>query len=371
MKIVIVGGHLSPALAVIDALPKDTKVLFIGRKYTFEGDRAFSLEYKTILSLKISFAPITTGRLQRKFTKYTIISLFKFPYGFIQSFFLLLNFNPDVVLGFGGYVSLPVMLAAFFLRMPIVIHEQTLEAGLSNRIIAFFAKKVCISWESSRKFFPQEKTVLTGNPIRQFRIKNLELRIKGENQNLPIIYITGGSSGSHFINVLVEDCIKKLLEKFTIIHQTGDAQEYRDFGHLKILAGTLSPQFRSRYILKKFIDPKDVGLVLQNADLVVSRSGISTITELLFFEKPSLLIPLAFSQNSEQIKNALFFKRQGLGEFVTEDPLDSNKFLQLILEMFNNISKYKKIPTKNNFVNKNAAQKIIEVVEYAKKNKKE
>ncbi|MEK7451076.1 MAG: glycosyltransferase, partial [Patescibacteria group bacterium] len=164
MRVIIIGGHLSPALSIIEKLPKTDKVLFIGRKYVFEGDQALSLEYKTIQSLKIPFVNLITGRLQRKFTKHTIPSLLKLPYGFMRSILALIKFQPDVVLSFGGYLSFPVVLSAFLLRIPIVIHEQTLEAGLANKILSVFAKKICISWETSRKFFPKGKIVLTGNP---------------------------------------------------------------------------------------------------------------------------------------------------------------------------------------------------------------
>src|SRR3989344_4276520 len=129
MKLVIIGGHLSPALSVIESISKGTEILFIGRKHSFEGDKAVSLEYKTIHSLGIKFRTIVSGRLQRKITRHTINSLFKFPIGIIQSLFILLKFKPDVVIGFGGYLSLPVAIVSFLLRIPVVIREQTLEAG--------------------------------------------------------------------------------------------------------------------------------------------------------------------------------------------------------------------------------------------------
>ena len=111
MRVIIIGGHLSPALSIIEKLPKTDKVLFIGRKYVFEGDQALSLEYKTIQSLKIPFVNLITGRLQRKFTKHTIPSLLKLPYGFMRSILALIKFQPDVVLSFGGYLSFPVVLS--------------------------------------------------------------------------------------------------------------------------------------------------------------------------------------------------------------------------------------------------------------------
>ncbi|MBI4096937.1 MAG: glycosyltransferase [Candidatus Levybacteria bacterium] len=172
MNVAIIGGHLSPALAVIDAKPSGVDVLFIGRKHALEGDQARSFEEKVISEKGIPFHALTTGRLQRKLTRHTMVSLFKLPYGAVQAFSLLGKTKPDVILSFGSYVSLPVVIAASMRNIPVVIHEQTLEAGLANKIAARFATKICISWESSMPFFPREKTVLTGNPIREFRIKN-------------------------------------------------------------------------------------------------------------------------------------------------------------------------------------------------------
>src|SRR3990167_7469395 len=132
MRIIIIGGHLSPALSVIDSLPKDWEILFVSGKYVFEGEKSLSLEYKTIDNLKIPFEEISTGRLQRKFSKNTIPSLLKLPSGFFKALSILKKFRPDVVLGFGGYLQIPVVFASFFLKIPVVLHEQTLESGFSN-----------------------------------------------------------------------------------------------------------------------------------------------------------------------------------------------------------------------------------------------
>lgn len=374
MKIVIIGGHLSPALCVMDALPKDAKTLFIGRKYALEGDSALSLEYKTITRLNIPFVGLNTGRLQRKLTRFTLFSLLKLPFGIIKSFFILIGFRPDVVVGFGGYVSIPVILCAFMLKIPVVIHEQTMEAGLANRLISRFAKKICISWNSSRKYFPKDKVVLTGNPIRKFPILNPQLYISESifNNKLPTIYVTGGSSGSHFINVLMKGIIEELLKKYNIIHQVGDAHEYHDFDNLEQLRESLPEKFHDNYILKKFIDPSEVGELIKSSSLIISRSGMNIVTELLYFEKPALLIPLPFSQNNEQLKNAKFLEKIGIGKVLQQNILSSKKLFQEINLMFHNLDNYK--VNKNELENmsyKNATQNIISVINYVTKEKRE
>jgi len=366
MKIILIGGHLAPALSVLEALPKDAQVLFIGRKYAMEGDNALSLEYKTMTSLKIPFIGLNTGRWQRKLTKYTLLSLLKIPFGVIKAFLILIRFRPDIVVGFGGYVSIPVIFCASLLRIPVVIHEQTLGAGLANKLVSRFAKKICISWNSSKEYFPKDKIVMTGNPIRKFPILNAKFSLF--KNNLPTIYITGGSLGSHVINILIEGIISELLEKYNIIHQAGDTCEYRDFERLEELKMNLPEELRDNYILKKFIDPSQIGDILNLSSVVISRSGMNTVTELIYFEKPALLIPLPFSQNNEQLKNAEFLEKIGLGIVLSQSKVNQKKLLQTIELIFRNIKKYK--INKKEFKGlsgKNAAQNIISVINHVYK----
>ncbi|MDP3726757.1 MAG: UDP-N-acetylglucosamine--N-acetylmuramyl-(pentapeptide) pyrophosphoryl-undecaprenol N-acetylglucosamine transferase [bacterium] len=369
MKLVIAGGHLSPLLAVVDALSVNDSVLVVGRKHGFEGDSAISLEHQTLFDKNISFKSISTGRWQRRFTSHTFTSLLKLPYGFFQAFLILKEFAPDVVLSFGGYIGLPVTLASFLLRIPVVIHEQTQEAGIANRIASIWARKVCISWENSGRFFPKSKTVFTGNPIRKFSISNLQARraklcvFPISNERLPLIYITGGSAGSHAINLLVEECLERLLQKYRVIHQTGDAQKYRDFYRLQKLKDSLDKTLKARYHLTKFVKPEDVGSIFSRADLVVSRSGINTVIELLFFEKPSLLIPLTFSADNEQLKNALFLKEAGLAEVAPQDGFNSVTLCELIVLMIRNKNKYKTSQNYKDMVREDAAGRIADILQ--------
>jgi len=382
MKLLIVaggGGHFAPALAVIDALAKDWEVMVVGRKYAFEGDKTLSLEYQTAQKLGITFTSLTTGRLQRKFTRHTLQSLVKIPVGFTQAIQILQNYQPDVVLSFGGYVSVPVVLASALLRIPIVVHEQILGAGLANKIAATFARKVCISWEQSRQFFSQDKVVLTGNPIRVIASKAKQSQDNGiatllsvvRNDEKKIIYITGGSGGAHAINVLIEECLEKLLQKYTLIHQTGDAKEFGDFDRLTKKKDALPSNLKQRYLLTKFVNPSEVGTILERADLIISRSGINTVTELLAFGKPCLLIPLPYGQRNEQLTNALFVKQLGLGEVAQQQTLTGEKLAIVLDTMMHNLEKYTKQSSHaKKLLQADAAQKIISVIANAQKEKK-
>lgn len=357
MKIVVTGGHLSPAFSIIERLPKESEVLIIGRKHTFEGDSHLSFEYQTASAKNIPFRAITTGRLQREFTKHTIPSLLKVPKGFWQSYSILSSFKPNIVVSFGGYVSVPVVLAAYALKIPIVIHEQTLGAGLANKFAAKFAKKICISWERSARFFPKEKTVLTGNPIREFRVQTSDFRVP--EGKLPILYITGGSSGSHAINVLVEKNLKALLEKFRIIHQTGDAWEFKDFDRITKQVLTFPKKLQERYKLVKFVSQDHIAEIFSKSDFVLSRSGINTITELLYFKKPALLIPL----NKEQKENAEYFKSLGVGDYLDQKTLASSDFYNHLISFYEKLPIYrKKTDEVSQVVVSNAVDKILAVI---------
>lgn len=341
MKVVLIGGHLAPALAVMDAFAEDVTCYFIGRKYGFEGDKAITLEYQTITSRNIPFFALTTGRLQRHFSIHTIPSLFKFPYGIYQAITYLSKIKPDVVVGFGGYLSVSVALAARLLNIPIIIHEQTLGLGLANKIIAPFAAKVCVSWEATQKILNSNSVILTGNPIRDEIVHPVVPSIVSDlTFDKPMIYITGGSSGSHAINQLIEGCLIELLQKYYVIHQTGDSKQFNDYDRLLAKKNSLAKELQDRYILKKFIDPKEVGFWFQKSAVIISRSGVNTVTELLYLKKPALLIPLPYAQAQEQLKNAQMLVDFGLGEIVTQGQITSPALYDKIEAMITHQNMY-------------------------------
>lgn len=359
MKIVITGGHLTPALSVIEELGSDAEILYVGRKYALEGDRATSLEYETITQKGINFAALKTGRIQRVLTRHTLPSLAKIPVGLAQAGLILIRFKPDVVVGFGGYVSVPVIFAAKILKIPIVIHEQTLEVGFANKLVSKFANKICISFETSRKHFPKDKTVFTGNPIRK-TILHPRKKILLES-NDPTIYITGGSLGSHAINMLVEKCLSEMLNKYSVIHQTGSSLQFKDFEKMVILKEGLNIDKRNKYLVSKHFLPEEIGEILKISKLVVARAGINTVSELVALQKPSYLIPLPVSQKNEQMKNALFLKNLGLGEIGHQQFLTPELFLSEINDMMQNLDNYKLKSLKSHFP-KNSAAKIVQVI---------
>lgn len=372
MKVALIGGHLSPALAVLDELTAEDHVIFFGRKYAFTGDTTPTLEYQTITSRGIPFIAMRAGRFQRKLTLSSILSLGNMFLGFFQSLFALRKHQPDVVVGFGGYVSVPLGLAAKTLGIPLVIHEQTLEVGLANKVLSSVADRVCISWEESKRFFDASKTVLTGNPMKLSTRTQKKAAILSavSTEKLPLLYVTGGSTGSHGVNILLEKALPTLLEQFRIIHQTGDAKEYGDFTRLSAVRNDLSDRLRERYTLSKFISPDEVGSVMQAADIIVGRSGINTVTEILYFGKPALFIPLPYGQKNEQLKNAQFVQSVGLAEIVDQATATPEELTERLLRMKESLAQYQsKAEKARSLVNPQAAEKIYEVLTYVAKKK--
>lgn len=344
-KIILTGGHLSPMLAVLSVLEKKADVVVVGRRYGFESDTAESLEYQVVVQKNIKFYDIRAARLQRKLTKYTIPSMLRFPQSIFRAISILNKEKPQLVLTFGGYIALPVSMAAYIKRIPVVMHEQTLHAGLANKLISKFARLIFISFATSATYFPKSKTILTGNPVRP------EIFNARESFEIPsgrkVILIIGGSSGSHRINLLIEQALPELLLRYTLIHQTGDAQEFKDYDRLNSLKKKLSVTKKQHYIIMKFINPAEIGWAYHSADIVLSRSGINTVTELISLHKKALLIPLPYAQNNEQKKNAEYFVGQGLGEILEEKDMNVENLINKLDELLE-LHVEKGMPSKNN-----------------------
>lgn len=333
MKVLVTGAHFTPAVAVIEELKKrpNIEVVYVGRQTTLEGDQTQSIESKILPSLGVKFIPLTTGRLQRAFTIYTIPSLLKIPIGLFQSLYIVLTEKPDVILSFGGYVSVPIVLMGWLASVPIMLHEQTLVSGLANKICSLFADKIAVSFEESE--LKGEKVILTGNPIRQ-QITQITNKQKSTK---PVVLIAGGNQGSHTINLAIEQCLPKLLKIALVYHQTGDSK-FQDFERLSKISKLLACAIKNdNYQLFKFID-KGWEKILAKSDLVVSRAGINTLTELAFLGKPVLLIPLPNITNDEQNKNAKYFKELGLARILSQSKLTGENLLKEIQFMLNHLS---------------------------------
>jgi len=367
-KIVITGGHATPAIAVIKKLLEQGNwdVHFLGRRYETEGEQSLSLEAKQIPELGVRFYPLTAGKWKPKLRHWALADFCRLPYGFLQSLYYLVKIRPQVILSFGGYLSVPVVIAGWFLRIPSLTHEQTTVVGMGTNINQYFSKKIAVSWPDLSWRFPSNKVVLTGNPIsHEFLRKDESIwRLFHFNRRLPLILITGGKQGSHAINEAVSECLYPLLSKYNIFHQTGHQQGTGDFEKLENKRTKLPVRAQKRYHLKKFLYGREWGTLLAKADLVISRSGINILTELASLGKPMLLVPFPWLYHNEQYSNAVFFKKRGVAEIILQQQLTPNRLCREIEKMFADMNTYRRNGNKiKKLVKKDAAQKIIEEIQ--------
>lgn len=327
MKVLLTGAHFTPAEAVIEELKKNLKlsIVYVGRATTQEGDPTPSQESKVLCNSGIKFIPIITGRFQREFTLYTVLSLLKIPIGLIQSVYIILTERPNVIVSFGGYVAVPIVLAGWLFSIPIMIHEQTLVSGLANKISGFFASKIAVSFPSRRL---DQKTMLTGNPIR----RQILISKKNNHNKIPIVLISGGNQGSHILNMAVAGILDKLTKIAYVVHVTGDSK-FHDFERLE-------KRQKDRYQVKKWIG-MEWAKILSKADLVICRAGINTLTELAYLMVPALVIPFEPLYQDEQKKNAKFFAEAGLVQILPQSELTANTLLKHVGRMLKDLDHLK------------------------------
>lgn len=335
-KLILTGGHAATtAVAVVEEIKsqgKDWKIYWIGVKNAIEGKKIVTLESEVLPRLGVKFLPLTTGRLQRKFTFWTIPSLFKIPMGFVQSFIYLLEIKPKAVLSFGGFAAFPVVFCAKMLRIPVIIHEQTSAAGRANLASAKFATKITLAREESRKLFPNSDCEVIGNPV----MKDIKkVKPLGKLKSTPVIFVTGGSRGSQSINEALEKILKPLLAKYKLIHQTGGL-DYLKFSDLK----QKFPQaLRDNYEVFIRVNPLDVSKMYSRATVIVSRAGANTTSEIMMVKRPAVLIPLPISYLDEQTKNANIAKKFGIAEIIPQDKLTSESLMNAIEKLILNLDK--------------------------------
>lgn len=274
---------------------------YIGHIYPSENH----ILHTIIPKLKVNFHQIEGGKLDRRYLPNTIRGLPKTINAIFSSLKIIKKIKPDVIVSFGGYISVPVIIAGYLQHVPSITHEQTTTISLSTRINSFFVNKIALSFKepTNNPNLPQDKTVITGNLLRSdiYRQKSPKYKILNNVvSKYPLIYITGGNQGSSPINYIIEKVIRKIAQKYTIIHHTGKI----DYPHFK-------EKFvgEKNYYPTEFVDLEDIGWVLNNAKIIIGRSGANTCQEIVALEKKSILIPLPVSQQDEQLLNAVWTKK--------------------------------------------------------------
>lgn len=327
-RIVLTGGgtagHVTPNIALLPKL-KDLgyDIHYIG---SYQG-----IEKKLIEACDIPYYGISSGKLRRYFDLKNFSDPFKVIKGFSEASRLLKELQPDVVFSKGGFVSVPVVIAAGQRKIPVVIHESDMTPGLANKLSFPSASKVCCNFPETMAHLPKGKAVLTGSPIREELLKgNREkaLAFTGLSGTKPVLLIIGGSLGSVVVNEAVRSVLPELLKRFDVIHLCGK-------GKLDQTLTALNGYVQYEYISDELKD------LFALSDIVISRAGANSICEFLALRKPSLLIPLsAAASRGDQILNARSFERQGYAAVLEEEELNGESLLKALQTLWENRESY-------------------------------
>jgi UDP-N-acetylglucosamine--N-acetylmuramyl-(pentapeptide) pyrophosphoryl-undecaprenol N-acetylglucosamine transferase len=347
-RIVLTGGgtagHVTPCIALFPALRKEGyDIQYIG---SYHG-----IEQKLIEEYKIPYHGISSGKLRRYFDMKNFTDPFKVAKGYTQACKLMKELKPDIVFSKGGFVSVPVVLAAKKHNVPVIIHESDMTPGLANKIAIPAAKVVCANFPETLQYLPEGKAVLTGTPIRKELFSGNKIQgldFCGFTANKPIILVIGGSTGSKSINDLIRGVLPTLLRDFQIVHLCGK-------GNLdEKLNGTLG-YVQFEYIRKELCD------LFAAADLVISRAGANAICELIALRKLNILIPLPQgASRGDQILNAESFRQQGFSYVLSEGSLSISDLLEAINFVMKEKQRY--LDAMNNSKLNNAIDTIVQLI---------
>lgn len=352
-RIVLTGGgtagHVTPNLALLPRLKElDYDIHYIG---SYDG-----IERKLVEQYHIPYYGISSGKLRRYFDWKNFSDPFKVLKGYRQARALLKKLQPDVVFSKGGFVSVPVIMAAKHRKVPAIIHESDITPGLANKLAIPNAWKVCCNFPETLKYLPAEKAVLTGSPIRKELLSGNRLHGLSYchfKPDKPVILIIGGSSGSQFINEIVRGILPELLEKYQVLHLCGK-------GNLDKSLNNTAGYAQFEYANQELSD------LFAAADIVISRAGANAICELLALRKPNILIPLsANASRGDQILNARSFERQGYSIVIEEEQLDSAVLSNAIHNLFENRSQYVKAMAESEQLN--SVETVVQLIEQAAK----
>ncbi|MBI4086632.1 UDP-N-acetylglucosamine--N-acetylmuramyl-(pentapeptide) pyrophosphoryl-undecaprenol N-acetylglucosamine transferase [Candidatus Kaiserbacteria bacterium] len=327
MRIVLTGsgsgGHFYPLIAIAEALiihARDQKLLL--PELYLMGPEPYDPE--ALMRHGISFQYVPAGKMRRYFSWKNFTDTARTLAGVCVATWKLFTLYPDVVVSKGSYTSVPVILAAIFLRIPIVIHESDAQPGRANKLVARFARTIAVTYAGDNKYFPAHKVVRTGIPTRSHLLTPgagdpYEQLQFDAHRDLPLILVLGGSQGAERINDLIATSLDVLLSKYVILHQTGES-------HATIVtetaqALTKEKSYLNRYHVRGFLDVTTLAAALRAAALVISRAGSGSINEIALAGKPSILIPIPEEISHDQRLNAYTYARTGAAIVMEEKNL--------------------------------------------------
>lgn len=368
MRILVSGGHLTPAIGFLQYL-KTTghEAVFIGRTRTNRHAGSVSHEASAVELLGYAFLPLDSPKFNRYQPFRSCLRLPLLINTYRQAVKLVRSVNPDVFVGFGGYLSVPVAIAAYRAHIPVVIHEQTAAAGLANEFISRFATRIALSYPMSRRYFPPSKSVVVGNLLRQemYAAALPQPDIIPSGIKKPILYITGGNQGSLTINRLIGPLYEQLLRNYFIIHQTGQINDSGSLNSMLEYAQKLPPALKKDLVIRPWFDHLQTAWIFKHAHVLVGRSGANTLSEIILFSLPSILLPLPRTHHDEQMVHARLLANCQGSRILTRYPPSPDEFLSTLnrLEIDYSLAVYglKNLKT---YLNPNAAKDLTDLVHH-------
>ena len=338
------AGHVTPNLALLPSLKEEGyDIHYIG---SYNG-----IERKLIENAGIPYHGISSGKLRRYFDLKNFSDPFRVVKGYFEALKLMKKYKPDVVFSKGGFVAVPVVLAAKHYRVPTIIHESDMTPGLANKLCIPSAKKICCNFPETLKYLPEDKAVLSGSPIRAELLTGdrlAGLQYTNLSAAKPVILVIGGSLGSVKVNNAVRSILPKLLETFQVIHICGK-------GHIdESLIGI------SGYVQYEYVD-SPLKHLFAAANVVVSRAGANSICEILALRKPNVLNPLsAAASRGDQILNANSFAKQGFSTVLEEETVNDETLYHAITETYENRRKFVETMEKSHL--NNAVETVMNLI---------
>lgn len=353
MKIVLTGGGsggpVAPLLAIAEKIKKEKPET----GFMFIGTRRGMPEKEMVKDYNIEYRSVYAGKLRRYISWQNFLDIARTKIGFFQSLSILKKFKPDLIIGAGGYVSVPVILAGWFLKIPSFIHQQDILPTLSNKILAIFAKKIFVSFESSLKNFPKNKTIFSGHPVRQMFFeghREKAQKLFNLETSKPVLVILGGGTGAVSLNKLIWDNLSELTKFCQIVHLTGRG---------KLNISNLRLENELNYHAIEFLT-KEMPDLFAVADIVISRAGINVLAELAVLAKPTIIIPIP---DSHQEANAEYFQDKNAALVLNQRELTKDKLITEIKELLNNKEKQNQlIQNIKKIVPSDAINKIIKEI---------
>lgn len=352
-KIVLTGGgtagHVTPNIALLPSLKEAGYEIYYIGSYT-------GIEKTLIEDLGITYYGISSGKFRRYRSAKNLSDPFRVLKGLSQAKKLMKQIKPDIVFSKGGFVSVPVVLAAGSKKVPVIIHESDMTPGLANKIAMRKATKICCNFPETIKYLPEGKAELTGSPIRQELLqgdKEKARKLCGFNSDKPVIMIVGGSTGAVKVNEAVRGILPELLKDFQVVHLCGKGKNDPKYDN--------TPGYvQFEYISEEMRD------LFALSDIVISRAGANAICELLALKKPNILIPLsANASRGDQILNAKSFKEHGYSMVLLEEEVNNESLLAAVKELFDKKDEY--VANMEKSEQQDSIKRIMELIEENKR----